>query len=494
MKVIPASQNASPTGTIKNNRTFRRLLGASSVSMLGSHATTIAYPLLVLRLTGSPFTAGCVAFATNASGMIVYTPAGALVDRWNPRKAMLVSELGRAVAIAALAATMVLGKPIVALLIAVAVIEGGLEVFSGLAERRYLGSIVGRDQVRSALVRFEARTHVVLVAGRPLGGLLFEAGPIFPFLANVAAFIYSAYTLAVIKNGELICEPVASPREVTSQDSLLNDIWQGFIWIHKDKFVRMVIVSFSVGTLIFQALIMVFLSDAHDRHLPALAIGIVLAASGVGGALGSVAASRLLARASYSWIRIQTSIWVAGFFFLMLPAGGYFVVTFIIMAVLGFTGALGNIALDTHLMRKVDQEMLARVTSIGRLVSFAACAVGPVIGGVLAQELGVGSALFWLFISALLVLPTLSVFTPPMPRLQDELIVTEAQTRGRVDHEVVAERDRGRPFPPPTTAPRERGAARDELGSPRPGEQQDEGRPAPTAGSAPWKGSQPHPF
>lgn len=419
MATVAASRATNPTGTIRENRTFRRLLRVSSVSMLGSHITTIAYPLLVLRLTGSPFTAGCVAFATNASSMMVYVPAGALVDRWNPRKAMLLSELGRGLAFAAVAVTLALGRPMVALLIAVAVIEGALEVFSGLAERSYLGSIVGRDQVRSALVRFEARTHVVLVAGRPLGGLVFEAGPIFPFLVDVATFIYSAAALATVKKGEIDGVPTVPTSQAITLTKLLSDIRQGVLWIHKDHFARMAIMSFSVGTLIFQALIMVFLGEAHDRHLPAVLVGIVLAASGVGGVLGSAAASRLLPKVGYSWIKVQTFIWVAGFFVLVLPVGKYFIVTFVIMAVLGFTGALGNIALDTHLMGKVGQEMLARVTSLGRLVSFAACAVGPVIGGVLAQELGVRLALVWLFISALLVLPALSVFTPPLPKLRD---------------------------------------------------------------------------
>ena len=131
--------------------------------MLGSHVTTIAYPFLVLHLTNSPFTAGCAAFAATAPGVLVYIPAGALVDRWDPRRAMLVSELGRGLAIATVAVTLAVGRPIVALLIAVAVIEGVLEVFSGLAERRYIGTFVERNEVASALVSMEARTHVVVV-------------------------------------------------------------------------------------------------------------------------------------------------------------------------------------------------------------------------------------------------------------------------------------------------------------------------------------------
>src|SRR5580700_9106709 len=133
MVTIVGPERTSRTGSIAGNQTFRRLLGASSVSMLGSHVTTIAYPLLVLRLTGSPFTAGCAVFAATAPSIFAYIPAGALVDRWNPRQVMLLSELGRGVAICTVAAALTFGKPIVALLMALAVIEGVLEVFSGLA-------------------------------------------------------------------------------------------------------------------------------------------------------------------------------------------------------------------------------------------------------------------------------------------------------------------------------------------------------------------------
>jgi MFS family permease len=412
METVKASRSAKPTGSIGENRTFRRLLSASSVSMLGSHVSTIAYPLLVLRLTGSPFAAGCVAFAATAPGILVHIPAGALVDRRNPRRVMLVSELGRGLAIAAVAVTIALGRAKVPLLIAVAVIEGVLEVFSGLAERRYVGSLVERPKVPSALVHIEARTHIVLVAGRPLGGLLFEIGPIFPFLADVASFIYSVVTLTRIEDREPARGVTTTSLESTQKNSFMADMRQGIKRIHKDKFARPVIISFSIGTLIFQALIMVFLGDAHGRKLPTLAIGMVLAASGIGGALGSAIAPRLLAKVTHSWVRIQMWIWFTGFSLLIFPAGRQFICMAIIMAILGFTGALGNIALDTHLIQNVDKEMLARVTSVSRLASFAACAIGPLLGGVLVQELGVQRAMFCLFLFTPALL-ALSAKTPP---------------------------------------------------------------------------------
>jgi len=211
---MTAAERAAAPVPVGRDPAFRRLLRASSVSMLGSHVTSIAYPLLVLRLTGSPFTAGCAVFAATAPSMFAYIPAGALVDRWSPRRAMLLSELGRGVAIGIVALTLAIGKPIVAILMAVAVIEGVLEVFSGLAEQRYVGSLVERDQISSALVRIEARTHIVLVAGRPLGGLLFGIGPIFPFLADFFSFIYSVIALFGIKDRNLFltgCDHMQMP-------------------------------------------------------------------------------------------------------------------------------------------------------------------------------------------------------------------------------------------------------------------------------------------
>jgi MFS family permease len=411
-----ASESIGPALSIAENRTFRRLLRASSISMLGSHVTAIAYPLLILRLTGSPFDAGCAVFAATAPSMIAFIPAGALVDRWSPRRVMLVSEFGRGVAIGTVAATLAFGRPMVPLLMAVAVIEGVLEVFSGLAERRYVGSILGQDEVRSALVRIEARTHFVLVAGRPLGGLLFGLGSIFPFLTDAASFVYSVAALFGIKDDKTTIRFPPS-QEAALKVSLITDIRRGLRWIRGDRFARVTIISFAIGTLVFQALIVVFLGEAHSRQLSALAIGMVLAASGVGGMLGSAAAARLLPRAGDFWMLIQTGIWFAGFSFLILPIGRHFFSIAGIMAVLGLTGALGNIALDTHLMRNADQEMLARVTSVSRLASFAACAVGPIMGGVLMQEFGAQLAMFFLFILTPIPL-LLSAFTLPASRQQ----------------------------------------------------------------------------
>jgi MFS family permease len=60
------------------------------VSTVGTRITSVAYPLLVLAITDSPVQAGIVAFAQTLPFVLLQLPAGALVDRWDRKRTMIV--------------------------------------------------------------------------------------------------------------------------------------------------------------------------------------------------------------------------------------------------------------------------------------------------------------------------------------------------------------------------------------------------------------------
>ncbi|MEU3346853.1 MFS transporter [Streptomyces sp. NPDC006700] len=74
------------------NRDFMLLWSGQVVSTVGMRVTALAYPLLVLALAGSPFQAGLVGFAQTLPFLVLYLPAGALVDRWDRRRVMLAAD------------------------------------------------------------------------------------------------------------------------------------------------------------------------------------------------------------------------------------------------------------------------------------------------------------------------------------------------------------------------------------------------------------------
>ncbi len=83
---------------LRKNRDFVLLQTAELLSSGGSQITAIAYPLLVLAVTGSPAQAGLVAFARMAPMVVLALPAGLAADRWRRKTLMLGADAVSAVA------------------------------------------------------------------------------------------------------------------------------------------------------------------------------------------------------------------------------------------------------------------------------------------------------------------------------------------------------------------------------------------------------------
>lgn len=379
--------------------------------MLGSRVTTIAYPMLVLYLTQSAVYAGFAVFAATAPSLLFYMPAGALVDRWDPRRTMLCNEFLRGVVLAAIVAIVLFHKKYVGLIICLAVVEEIFEIFATLAERRCISILVDPDLASTASARVEARSHVVVLIGRPLGALLFEIDHFIPFLADFVSFIFSCATLMGIR-GKMPTRTSQEPHAL-----LRVEIKEGWRYMKRDDFLRVSIILNSGMTLISQALILVFIAETGSQHLSPLAIGVVLACSGFGGVFGAIFGekidrivdSRLRAIQGRSRIKLQLCVWSAGLLVLAVTqsiAPWRVPCMSIAMAVFGFSGAMGNIEIETYMTKNVPPEMIARLASILRLTSFLMFAAGPAIGGTLAGFFGTGVTMWCLFA----MVTTLTVF------------------------------------------------------------------------------------
>src|SRR2546429_9867355 len=96
---VPAAIEDHP---LRRNRDFNLLWVGQVVSELGANVSAIAFPLLVFATTGSPARAGIVAAAGNLPELVLAVPAGALVDRWDQKRVMIVADCGGAAAFGSL--------------------------------------------------------------------------------------------------------------------------------------------------------------------------------------------------------------------------------------------------------------------------------------------------------------------------------------------------------------------------------------------------------
>jgi predicted MFS family arabinose efflux permease len=382
---------ASPS----NPQAFRTLVFGSSISMLGTRISTFAFPMLVLGIKNSPLIAGFVAFAAIVPGVLLYMPAGAIVDRRDPRRIMLFSEISRGiVAILVVVALLLFRRNInIAFLILAMLAEEVLEIFSTLADRRYLNRLIERDKISSRQASVEARTHAAALVGRPIGPLLFAFGAFLPFLVDAISFVVSVVSLLLAGRTEESWETGwPTLRQLTS------GIGQGVAKVKSDRRIWLTSWLMAMTSVVSQALILIFLVEAHSRKLSTLEIGIVLGASGVGGAVGSFCSKFVLKVIRKHWLPVQIWAWFIVFLVLAVTRGDSASWSAVAMFIMSVTGAIGNIECRTYLTENIADDMIGKISGVSCTMTIGACALGPVFGGYVVQKYSVHVAVFALFI------------------------------------------------------------------------------------------------
>lgn len=182
------------------NRDYMLLWSGEVLSELGSQTSAVAYPLLILALTGSPAKAGVVGLAKWLPPALFAVPAGALADHVDRKRLMIACDATRLVAAASVVTMLILGRPPYAQIIAVAFIDGALFITSYICERGALRQVVPSDQIQDGVAQNEARTFAASIIGPPLGGILFAAARALPFIADTASFLCSMTAISLTRS------------------------------------------------------------------------------------------------------------------------------------------------------------------------------------------------------------------------------------------------------------------------------------------------------
>jgi predicted MFS family arabinose efflux permease len=409
--------------------------------MLGTRISTLAFPMLVLGVKNSPLMAGFVAFAAIVPGVLLYIPAGAIVDRRDPRRIMLVSEISRGiVAIFVVVALLLFRRNInIAFLMLAMLAEEVLKIFSTLADRRYLNRLIERDRISSQQASVEARTHAAALAGRPIGPLLFALGAFVPFLVDAISFIASVVSLLLARRVEDETEEYWETEWPTLRQ-LTSGIGQGVAKVKSDRRIWLTSWLMAMTSVVSQALILIFLVEAHSRKLSTLEIGIVLGASGVGGAVGSFCSKFVLKVIRKHWLPVQIWAWFIVFLVLAVTRGDSASWSAVAMFIMSVTGAIGNIEGKTYLTENIADDMIGKISGVSCTMTIGACALGPVFGGYVVQKYSVHVAVFALFI-----IVTSMAFASLLVFKKSPLQITVTKETGRPSAECMSAKGRQLP-------------------------------------------------
>jgi MFS family permease len=363
---------------LRRNRDFMLLWSGQALSELGSRAAWLAYPLLVLALTHSPAKAGLVTFVNRFPFFVFSLPAGALVDRWNRKRIMLLCDAGRLIGAASIASALLLGRITFTQVMIVATVEGTLTVFVGPAEFAALRRIVPRDQIAAAIAQNEARIYGGTLAGPPLGGLLYGLARPLPFLADAVSYAASFVTLIAIRT---------TFQETRDRRSRLHaDIGEGIRWLWRQPFLRTTFLLAGAGNFVSNALVLIVVVLAKNKGASSATVGLIFLLCGVGGLLGAVAASRLLRRVTPAQVRVAYHLIYAVLIpFLVI---GSPLVLGVLFAAMLFGAPTLNAAFGSYQGVLVPDHLQGRVESIAGLIAAGVAPLGPLLAGLLLASVG----------------------------------------------------------------------------------------------------------
>lgn len=263
--------------SLRHNRDFIILWTGQLISQLGSSISSITVPLLVLALTGSAAQAGLAGFLAAVPYVIFSLPAGALIDRWNRKRVMMICDAGRAVALGSIPLAAAFGHlSIIQLYIAVT-IEGSLFTFFNIAEVAAVPRVVSKEQLPTATSRNQVGQIAAFLVGPPVGGFVFQVlGKTIPYLFDAISYAYSIVSLLFIRTE-------FQETRTARQRSLRSEIVEGLSWLWRQPLIRFM--AFLTGGLNFttSGLLLLTIVLAKHQHASPTVIGLMFAlARGVG--------------------------------------------------------------------------------------------------------------------------------------------------------------------------------------------------------------------
>ncbi|OIJ69151.1 MFS transporter [Streptomyces mangrovisoli] len=181
-----------PSTRARTPRDLRILWWTNAADGLGSQASGIVFPLLLLRLGHGPAAAGAFATVTGLVAVALAPLVAVPADRGHRRRIMIGAAALAAAATALVAAVARLAAPPLWLLLAPAVVERLCAVAYASASRGALARLARPGELTRAAAGLQVGDQTALVTGPALGGALFQLARPLPFLADALTYLATA--------------------------------------------------------------------------------------------------------------------------------------------------------------------------------------------------------------------------------------------------------------------------------------------------------------
>jgi MFS family permease len=368
-------------------RSFRWLLSATVVNNIGDGVAISAGPLLVASQTRDPLLVSMALLSEYLPALLFGVVGGAAADRFDRRRMVVFVNLGRAVVLAALVATIVSGTVNILVVLGALFVLGTAETFADSASSTLIPSLVRREDLGIANARMQGAfllTNQLLAPS--IGAFMFAAGMALPFATNAACFALGALLVSRVATSTRL--------ELRDRSSFRSEMAEGIRWLVAHPPMRTLALTILTFNVTFGAAWSVLVLYAGERlGMNEVGFGLLTTAVAVGGVVGIFAYGRLERRFSLADImRVGLLIETGTHLSLALTTSPP--IALATLVVFGAHAFVWGTTSTVVRQRAVPDELLGRVTGVYRVAIVGGMVIGTPLGGLLAKTFGI-TAPFW---------------------------------------------------------------------------------------------------
>lgn len=269
---------------------FGYFWSATTIRAFGGAVAGVAVQILIVTvIVATPMQISVLSALSVVPYLFLGLIIGALMDRWRRQRTLVMTTIGRALALASIPVLLLLEALNFWSLAVVILTLGVLTLFAESAAQSLLPRLVPRGSLIMANARLGQSETVATTAGPVVGGALINLlGPSILFALDALINAVAAFLQWRIKVVEPKPEPRAAGRHVG------HDIAEGMRYTYRHLTLRPLALSVHVwflGNSIVSTVFAVFV--LRELDLPSWAYGVALAFGGVGGFVGAMIAPRI---------------------------------------------------------------------------------------------------------------------------------------------------------------------------------------------------------
>ncbi len=373
--------NQTTPRSLLRNRDYMLLWSGQVISTIGTGASMIVYPLLILELTQSPTAAGVAAALASLPYIIFSLPAGALIDRWDRKRVMILCDIGRGLTLASIPVAMAFKVLTIWQIYLAAFIEGSLFVFFNIAEVAALSRVVVKEQLGGAAAQNEAGFGAAAIVGPSFGTFLYQTfGRGVPFIADAISYFVSVASLSFI-------ETTFQSERAAAARNLRAEIAEGLSWLWRKPLIRFMAfltggTNFIGAAMPLMIIVLAKKMGAHDAQ-----IGLIFSIGGVGAIVGSLIGGQIQKRFSFGRVIIAV-MWIQALLFPLYAVTPQFFLLGVITALIYVTLPVYNVVQFSYRLALIPDALQGRVNSSFRLLAFGLSPLGAALSGLLLEKIG----------------------------------------------------------------------------------------------------------